>query len=85
MWTRDINFVSGLQLLQDNKTVNMSYGAFDVDARMLSMTLKDLESHFMDGYDCSRARVMKVRPGREKHGKAAAAGAAGGSGEQLLQ
>jgi hypothetical protein len=75
MWTRDINFVSGLQLLENN-TVHMSYGAFDVDARMLSMSLKDLEKHFDDDYDCSRAKVMKSGPGRGKPSRTAAAGGA---------
>jgi hypothetical protein len=73
MWTRDINFVSGLQLLEDN-TVHMSYGAFDVDARMLSMSLKDLEKHFEDDFDCSRAKVVKSGPSRGKTSRKAAAG-----------
>lgn len=90
MWTRDINFVSGLQLVDDNKTVHMSYGAFDTDARMLSMTLTDLESHFVEDFDGSRSRVVKVGAGRGKPGKEAAAGqrsaaAADGSREHVRQ
>ncbi|WIA17508.1 hypothetical protein OEZ85_014343 [Tetradesmus obliquus] len=90
MWTRDINFISGLQLVDDNKTVHMSYGAFDTDARMLSMTLTDLESHFVEDFDCSRSRVVKVGAGRGKPGKEAAAGqrgaaAADGSREHVRQ
>jgi hypothetical protein len=80
MWTRDINFVSGLQLLKD-KTVHMSYGAFDADARMLSMTLKDLEGHFQDRYDCSRAKVVRTGPSRGKPSKTAAAGEDDDDGE----
>jgi hypothetical protein len=84
MWTKEINFVSGLQLLEDN-TVQMSYGAFDVDARMLTMKLKDLESHFADRFDCSKARVLKVGSESSRMSKAAAAGSENSTGDKTLQ
>jgi hypothetical protein len=45
-------FVGSLQLLQ-NKTVHMSYSTPDMEARILSMPLAELEKLFSKKYTCN--------------------------------
>eukprot|EP00879_Flechtneria_rotunda_P006744 GHRR01007087.1.p1 GENE.GHRR01007087.1~~GHRR01007087.1.p1 ORF type:complete len:270 (+),score=75.05 GHRR01007087.1:1163-1972(+) len=59
-WTRDINFISGLQLDLANGDVHMSYGAFDVESRLMSVKLHGLEGHFDAVSDCSKSMVLEA-------------------------
>ena len=49
-------YVSGLFL--DGGNILMSYGSSDIDARLLTLSLGDLEALFSKPFDCATARVL---------------------------
>jgi hypothetical protein len=55
--TSQTAYISGLYL--DGTTVHMSYGSSDIDARLLSMSVADMEALFAGStWDCSGAQVL---------------------------
>ncbi|KAF8058408.1 hypothetical protein HT031_005532 [Scenedesmus sp. PABB004] len=56
MWTKGIHFVSGLQLAPGG-LVRASYGAFDAQARLSTLSLAALEAQ-LGAWDCGRAKVL---------------------------
>jgi hypothetical protein len=55
--TSQTAYISGLYL--DGTTVHMSYGSSDIDARLLSMSVADMEALFAgSAWDCSGSQVL---------------------------
>ena len=73
--TSQTAYISGLYM--DNDKVLMSYGSSDIDARLLAITMKDVEALFTKGYECGSAQVMDPGSGEELP-LASGAAAAGG-------
>lgn len=59
--TSQTAYISGLYL--DGTTVHMSYGSSDIDARLLSMDVQDLEALFDGSWDCSKSEVIDAGSG----------------------
>lgn len=73
--TSQTAYISGLYL--DGDKVLMSYGSSDIDARLLAITMKDLEGLFTKGYECSSAQVMDPGSGEALPLASGAAGSGG--------
>ncbi|KAF8059755.1 LPA1 [Scenedesmus sp. PABB004] len=73
--TSQTAYISGLFI--DGSTVHMSYGSSDIDARLLSMSVADMEALF-DGspWDCSASAVLDDGSGEPLPPKLQAAGVA---------
>eukprot|EP00878_Enallax_costatus_P004680 GHUV01004928.1.p1 GENE.GHUV01004928.1~~GHUV01004928.1.p1 ORF type:complete len:402 (+),score=109.70 GHUV01004928.1:2577-3782(+) len=54
--TSQTAYISGLYL--DGTTVHMSYGSSDIDARLLSMDIQDMETLFGKSWDCTKSDVL---------------------------
>lgn len=54
--TSQTAYIAGLYL--DNDRVLMSYGSSDIDARLLSMSVADVEGLFDEPFDCSQSVVL---------------------------
>jgi hypothetical protein len=89
--TSQTAYISGLFL--DGDTVHMSYGSSDIDARLLSMSISDIEALFADSvWDCSSAHVLDNGSGEplpagslastdgEQHAQYSVSGRGGGFG-----
>jgi hypothetical protein len=82
--TSQTAYVSGLFL--DGPRLLISYGSSDIDARLLTMSVADMEGLFQTPPDCSGAEVQDAGSGEALpavlavSGPSAAAGGAGGAG-----
>ncbi|WIA21773.1 hypothetical protein OEZ85_000932 [Tetradesmus obliquus] len=75
--TSQTAYISGLFL--DGATLHMSYGSSDIDARLLSMSVADMEALFAgSSWDCSGAQVLDSGSGEPLPEGLLAGGAAGG-------
>lgn len=61
--TSQTAYISGLYL--DGTTVQMSYGSSDIDARLLSMDIQDMETLFDGSWDCSKSDVVDAGSGEQ--------------------
>ena len=59
--TSQTAYIGGLFVDKDNNRVVLSYGASDVDARVLSLTIADLEALFLAPMDCTEAEVLSLK------------------------
>ena len=60
--TSQTAYVSGLFL--DRGTLRLSYGSSDIDARLLSVSVADMEALFDDApWDCGRSEVLDAGSG----------------------
>lgn len=71
--TSQTAYISGL--FRRGGEVLMSYGSSDIDARLLTLSVAQLEAMFKAPFDCSGGEVLD--PGRQARAAAAAAAAAG--------
>jgi hypothetical protein len=79
--TSQTAYIAGLHL-DSNGRVHLSYGSSDIDARLLTMGVADVEGLFDGEFDCSASQVLDNGSGQPmawQLGVAAAAGAAGGA------
>lgn len=75
--TSQTAYISGLYL--DGNKVLMSYGSSDIDARLLSMPLQNLEELFPNPYDCSGNEVVDNGSGEPLPPSSSSSGGAGKS------